>query len=60
VEWVVQVNGKRRDSVTAPRDVDRATIEQLALQSDGAVRTLAGRAPKKVIVVAGRLVNIVG
>jgi len=59
VEWVVQVNGKRRDAVTAPREIARAAIEELALASEGAVRTLEGRAPKKVIVVPGRLVNIV-
>jgi leucyl-tRNA synthetase len=59
IEWVVQVNGKRRDTVTASREVDRATIERLALASEGAVRTLEGQAPKKVIVVPGRLVNIV-
>ena len=60
IELAVQVNGKRRDSIIVPRDADAASIERLALASDGAVRSLAGRTPKKIIVVPGRLVNIVG
>jgi leucyl-tRNA synthetase len=60
ITWIVQVNGKKRDSVDAPRDIDRAEIEKLALATEGASRMLEGRAPKKVIVVPGRLVNIVG
>ncbi len=59
VEWVVQVNGKRRDTVLAARETDRATIEKLALASTGAIRSLEGRQPKKVIIVPGRLVNFV-
>jgi len=58
-EIVVQVNGKRRDAIQAPRDADAATLERLALASDGALRALDGKAPRKVIVVPGRLVNIV-
>ncbi len=60
VTWIVQVNGKKRDSVDAPRDIGKEEIEELALASEGAQRTLQGRAAKKVIVVPGRLVNIVG
>jgi leucyl-tRNA synthetase len=60
VEWVVQVNGKKRDSVRAPREIAKDEIEKLALASEGAERTLQGRTPKKIIVVPGRLVNIVG
>jgi len=59
IELAVQVNGKRRDAIIVPRDADQSLIERLALASDGVVRTLEGRAPKKVIVVPGRLVNIV-
>jgi leucyl-tRNA synthetase len=59
IELAVQVNGKRRDVITVPRDADQQFIERLAMQSDGALRTLEGRAPRKVIVVPGRLVNIV-
>jgi len=60
VELAVQVNGKRRDVIIVPRDADQALIERRALQSEGVVRSLDGRPPKKVIVVPGRLVNIVG
>ena len=59
IELAVQVNGKRRDVIVVPRDADPATIERLALASDGVARTLEGRSPRKVIVVAGRLVNVV-
>jgi leucyl-tRNA synthetase len=60
VEWIVQVNGKKRDSVRASRDIGEEEIGRLALATEGAVRNLQGRSPKKVIVVPGRLVNIVG
>ncbi|MEO0424649.1 MAG: leucine--tRNA ligase [Pseudomonadota bacterium] len=56
---VVQVNGKKRDEINAPRDADKATLEAAALASDGAKRSMDGKTPKKVIVVPGRLVNIV-
>ena len=59
MELAVQVNGKRRDVITVPRDADAALVERMALESDGVARTLAGRAPRKVIVVPGRLVNVV-
>ncbi len=59
IELAVQVNGKRRDVITVPRDADAQLIERLAMESDGAVRILEGRPPRKVIVVPGRLVNIV-
>jgi leucyl-tRNA synthetase len=59
IELAVQVNGKRRDVIMVPRDADQELIERLAMQSDGALRTLDGRPPRKVIVVPGRLVNIV-
>ena len=59
VELAVQVNGKRRDAITVPRDADAATIERLALASEAVARTLDGKPPRKVIVVPGRLVNVV-
>jgi leucyl-tRNA synthetase len=55
----VQVNGKRRDEITVPKDMPRDEIEALALATDGAKRALDGKAPKKVIVVPGRIVNVV-
>jgi leucyl-tRNA synthetase len=55
----VQVNGKLRDTLTAPRGLDRDAAEALALGSEKVQRQLAGAAPRKVIVVPDRLVNIV-
>jgi len=59
VTLAVQVNGKLRDTLNAPRGLDRAAAEALALGSDKVQRQLAGAAPRKVIVVPDRLVNIV-
>jgi leucyl-tRNA synthetase len=59
VTLAVQVNGKLRDTLSAPRGLDRAAAEALALASDKVRRQLGGTAPRKVIVVPDRLVNIV-
>jgi leucyl-tRNA synthetase len=55
----IQVNGKRRDEITVPKDMDKAEVEKLALATDGVKRALDGASPKKVIVVPGRIVNVV-
>jgi leucyl-tRNA synthetase len=59
VPIVIQVNGKKRDELQVPKDADNATLERLALSSERVAKLLEGRAPRRVIVVAGRLVNIV-
>jgi len=59
IELVLQVNGKLRGSVRVPASADKAAIEQLALASEAAVRAMDGKAAKRVVVVPGRLVNIV-
>ena len=59
VTVAVQVNGKLRDTISAPRGLDRPALEALALASDKVQRQLAGASPRKVIVVPDRLVNIV-
>jgi len=59
VTLAVQVNGKLRDTLVAPRGLDRAAAEALALASDKVQRQLGGALPRKVIVVPDRLVNIV-
>jgi leucyl-tRNA synthetase len=59
VTLAIQVNGKLRDTLTAPRGLDRAAAETLALGSDKVQRQLAGAVPRKVIVVPDRLVNVV-
>jgi len=60
VTIVVQVNGKKRDELRVASDMPRAELEALALASERVQTHLAGRAPKKVIVIPGRLVNVVG
>ena len=59
VTLAVQVNGKLRDTLVAPRGLERAAAEELALSSEKVQRLLAGATPRKVIVVPDRLVNIV-
>ncbi len=58
-ELVCQVNGKLRDRVEAPADADEVALEALALAAPNVVSHLEGREPRKVIVVPGKLVNIV-
>jgi leucyl-tRNA synthetase len=59
VELVLQVNGKVRGSVAVPATADKAEIERLALANEAALKHIGGNAVKKVVVVPGRLVNIV-
>ena len=59
VELVLQINGKLRGSIAVPASASKDAIEQLALASEAAQRHLDGKPPKKVIVVPGRLVNLV-
>ena len=60
VELMLQVNGKLRGSVRVAADAPKDVIEAAALANEAAVKFLEGRPAKKVIVVPGRLVNIVG
>jgi leucyl-tRNA synthetase len=60
VTLVAQVNGKRRDEITVAADADEEAIRRAALASESVQRHLGGRTPKKVIIVPGRLVNVVG
>ncbi len=59
VTVIVQVNGRKRDEIRVPREAGREELERLALASEGARRHLDGREPSKVVVVPGRLVNVV-
>ena len=59
VTLAIQVNGKLRDTLDAPRGLDRGAVEALALGSEKVQRVLDGNPPRKVIVVPDRLVNIV-
>ncbi|MFY9326742.1 MAG: leucine--tRNA ligase [Georgfuchsia sp.] len=59
IELVLQINGKLRGNINVSADAGKAEIESAALASDTAQKFLEGRPPKKVVVVPGRLVNIV-
>ncbi|MBV8666515.1 MAG: leucine--tRNA ligase [Burkholderiaceae bacterium] len=58
IELMVQVNGKLRGSVMVPKDADKTAIEAAALAQENVRKYIEG-APKKIIVVPGKLVNIV-
>jgi leucyl-tRNA synthetase len=55
----VQVNGKRRDEIEVPADADEGTVRAAALASERVQAHVKGREPRKVIIVPGRLVNVV-
>ena len=59
VEIVLQVNGKVRDKLMIQKDADKGTVEALALESEKGKNFTEGLTIRKVIVVPGRLVNIV-
>jgi leucyl-tRNA synthetase len=59
IELVVQVNGKLRGRVSVPADADKVAIEELAVADENVQRFVDGKDIRKVIVVPGRLVNIV-
>ncbi|QFT48291.1 Leucine--tRNA ligase [Roseivivax sp. THAF40] len=55
----IQINGKRKAEIAVPKDMDKAEVEKTALAHHAVVKALEGAAPKKVIVVPGRIVNVV-
>jgi len=59
IPLVIQIKGKVRGNLEVPADADKATLEKLALESEVAARWLEGKAPSRVIVVPGKLVNLV-
>jgi leucyl-tRNA synthetase len=59
IELVLQVNGKLRGHMRAPKAADRAALERLALENEAVQKFTNGQPPKKVVVVPGRLVNVV-
>ncbi|OXC80752.1 leucine--tRNA ligase [Caballeronia sordidicola] len=59
IELVLQVNGKVRGSLTMAKDASREDIEKAAVAHEMFAKFSEGRAPKKVVVVPGRLVNVV-
>ena len=59
IELVIQVNGKLRDKMIVPANADPKEIEQAALKQDNVQRHIEGKQIRKIIVVRGKLVNIV-
>ena len=59
IEIVLQVNGKLRGNLTVAKTADKAMLEQLALAHPAVEKQLAGALPKKIVVVPGRLINVV-
>ncbi|SVE41309.1 uncharacterized protein METZ01_LOCUS494163, partial [marine metagenome] len=59
IKLIIQVNGKKRDELDVAKSADKAELEKLALAAPNALKFMDGKDPKRVIVVPGRLVNIV-
>ena len=59
IELMLQINGKLRGSLTVSANTDKEGIEQAAAAHEQVTKQAAGAAPKKIIVVPGRLVNVV-
>ncbi len=55
----IQINGKRRSEITVPKDMAKEEVEKRVLADDAVIRFLKGRDPRKLIVVPGRIVNVV-
>ncbi len=55
----IQINGKRRAEISVPKEMPPAEVEKIVLADEAVIRALAGAAPKKLIVVPGRIVNVV-
>ncbi len=55
----VQINGKKRGEVVVPADMDKAGVETFVLEQEFVQSALSGKSPKKLIVVPGRIVNVV-
>ncbi|MFW2589292.1 leucine--tRNA ligase [Sagittula sp. SSi028] len=55
----IQVNGKRRGELDVPKDMPKEEVEKLVLAHEAVVKALDGGQPKKLIVVPGRIVNVV-
>ena len=55
----IQINGKRRAEITVPRDMAASEVEKIALANEDVIKFLAGAPVKKLIVVPGRIINVV-
>ena len=59
IELVVQVNGKVRGRLTVPASADQNAVREFAMTHENVLRHLEGKSIKKLIVVPGKLVNVV-
>ncbi|MEY5037040.1 MAG: hypothetical protein RL472_146 [Pseudomonadota bacterium] len=55
----IQINGKRRAEISVPKDMPAPQVEKIALTNEDVVKFLAGQPVKKIIVVPGRIINVV-
>ena len=55
----IQINGKRRDEITVAKDMSKDELEALVLHNKAVVKALDGATPRKLIIVPGRIVNVV-
>ncbi|WP_417733762.1 leucine--tRNA ligase [Roseovarius sp.] len=55
----IQINGKRRAEISVPHDMEKSEVEKIALAHNAVVKALDGAQPRKIIVVPGRIVNVV-
>lgn len=55
----IQINGKRRAEIVVAKDLPAAEVEKIVLADEAVQKALAGAAPRKLIVVPGRIVNVV-
>ena len=55
----IQINGKRKSEITVPKDLAKEEVEKLALADEAIIKALDGAVPKKLIVVPGRIINVV-
>ncbi len=55
----IQINGKRRDEILVSKNISKDELEVLVLKNKAVLKALGGATPKKLIVVPGRIVNVV-
>ena len=55
----IQINGKRRDEVIVSKDIQKEDLEALVLMNKAVIKALDGSKPKKLIIVPGRIINVV-
>lgn len=59
IHWIIQINGKKRAEISLPAEYSKEKVEEAVLNSENISKHLAGMKPKKIILVANKLVNLV-